>query len=119
MKYIYKEKVINKINFQREIKEESSLYFDSKNNLYVCIEPPQTVMSFNKEGLLHNINRPAIIVANKEYFYKNGFRHREDGPAGLFFWLNDFKYLENEFAEKTNHLVCKVCNVFCKQKCFN
>lgn len=60
---------------------------------------------------------------NKTYCYEF---HRLDGPAfirkkfpGVFFWINNYCcFDENEFANKTDHLICKNCRKFCKQECF-
>ena len=58
------------------------------------------------------------------YFNLKGQNHRIDGPAHLGTWnlilyyINNIHYNELEFADLTNHLICKNCNNFCKQKCF-
>ena len=68
---------------------------------------------------------------HKFYLNQVGEIHRDDGPAsiwnfGIYFWLNDeciFSSMTgtsaSKFAGKTNHLICKLCGVFCKQQCFN
>ena len=62
----------------------------------------------------------------KLYFNLNGNIHRESGYAiysikhnyNKHFFLNNKEYSDYYFAIKTNHLTCKYCYKFCKQKCF-
>lgn len=66
-----------------------------------------------------------LFLENKIYLDKFGFYHRIDGktytinfPDNCFYWIHGEHYFAIEFAQKTNHLICKVCNEFCKQGCF-
>ena len=80
---------------------------------------------FIKNGLSYIYNS---LYDETIYFNKNGYRHRDNGPAIddgeidgikiIKFCLNGFHYEEPEFAEKTNHLICLNCYKFCKQECF-
>lgn len=60
---------------------------------------------FNLEGNIHNSNGIAALCCNKmhKHFYLNGciLTHKI-----------------NEWAFKTNHLLCKICRNFCNQGCF-
>lgn len=78
---------------------------------------------------LHNEKGPAYIADYEKCYFINGWLHREDGPAyitianGILsndktFWLRHDLYTEIKFAKKTNHLICNLCNKFCKQECF-
>lgn len=54
---------------------------------------------------------------------ENGIDHRLDGPAIIArnyiqFWINGTHFPKKMFAKETNHLICQVCNEFCKQECF-
>ena len=81
-------------------------YFDLNNKLYFYITPRYSINYFNLKGECH----------------------REDGYARIYFkgLYDDDKYFllnnacinSSEFAEKTNHLICNLCNKFCKQGCF-
>ena len=55
----------------------------------------------------------------------NGYTlSKDDGPCiihinGINYYSLDGKCIfTKSFAEKTNHLICKLCNDFCKQSCF-
>ena len=59
------------------------------------------------------------------YFNLNGHWHRDDGPSiypldrnFIHYWLNDRGYCKVTFTKLTNHLLCKICQNFCKQNCF-
>jgi len=80
------------------------------------------------------------IYDNKEiYWFKSFKRHREDGAAKencdgcidnkcvyygelnkykRHFCLNNICFSPKEFAFKTKHNICLICNDFCKQECF-
>ena len=68
-----------------------------------------------------------MFTSKNEYFF-NGLYHRDNGPAIEYFENNimsnccfylEGKYIEiYSFAQKTNHLMCKNCKIFCKQSCF-
>lgn len=67
-------------------------YKKIKVRLHGKIEKEGAVIYY-KEGLLHNINEPAIIWDDGSYqWYYNGLLHREDGPAvesqGCKYWYN-------------------------------
>ena len=59
---------------------------------------------------------------SKYYFNLEGNIHRLDGPALInyykYYYINYKYYYEKEFAKETNHLVCRICENFCKQGCF-
>ena len=85
----------------------------------------------SKYGILNNYYYNTIT---NEYFGENSScrfyfnlemeRHRLDGPAHIgefniiLFYINGIYYRKSEFAVKTNHLICKNCKEFCKQRCF-
>ena len=59
----------------------------------------------------------------KHYLNKNGTPHRLDGYAksyfnAKYFYINGIYYSNLEFAFKTKHLICRICEDFCNQKCF-
>ena len=74
------------------------------------------------------INSNSYVIKNIRkneihFFDEKGNRHREDGYASkysksIFFVINEIDYDKFEFAEKTNHLICKNCQSFCNQNCF-
>ena len=64
---------------------------------------------FNKEGLYHREDGPAVEFARgTKYWYINGRLHREDGPAaeligGAKYWyLEDKEYTEKDYNKKMN-----------------
>ena len=64
-----------------------------------------------KEGKRHRDDGPAINYANGDkYWYKEGKRHREDGPAVEYpdgeiqYWLNDEYYSYTEWYAIVNGL---------------
>ena len=99
--------------------EETKEYFiQNKYNL--------SKLYFNLNGEFHRIGKPAYISSNSIQFYENDKLHRIDGPTWTlylskikyYFYINDIRYGKIEFAKKTNHLICKNCDGFCKQQCF-
>lgn len=61
----------------------------------------------------------------KHFTNKNGDLHRLDGYARIYnrnhyydFYINGIYFSEYCFAGKTNHLICNLCQNFCKQECF-
>ena len=81
-------------------------------------------------------NTPSILIYDdnnnllREEYYENGVNHRLNGPSvreralssDQFFYhyyINGsyFRYA-NDFAIKTNHIICDECNDFCNQNCF-
>ena len=78
------------------------------------------------------IKNDQFIIKNNafneiHYFDLSGNKHRLDGPSNnyydinphrQYFHINHFQYNEEDFAEKTNHLICNKCYKFCKQSCF-
>lgn len=101
-------------------------YYDDVNDEYYIDNGPHSRIYFNKNGLYNRKNGPAVIWYNKSNnwcFWKNGKSHRDDGPCANYygnfqFILNHITHDELNFAVKTNHLICNLCNKFCKQTCF-
>ena len=63
----------------------------------------------------------------KYYYNKYLILSRRDGPAYSQisyplihngYYLNGNGFTIEEFAKKTNHLICEYCENFCKQGCF-
>ena len=84
---------------------------------------------FNKYHNLYILNDQYVFRTNSDSFVfvnEQGLHSRLDGPAVIYdrsfnasyFWINNCLYNENEFAEKTNHLICTYCDYFCNQRCF-
>lgn len=93
---------------------------------------------FNKSGnikfngtLVHNKNGPAIIwnssYVDKYCYIEYGKYNRIDGPAiynrdypnfSYSYYLEGSFFTAKNFAEKTNHVICKYCENFCRQSCF-
>lgn len=66
--------------------------------------------------ILHREEGPAIVTAdNSKHWFKNGKRHRLDGPAveycnGLRLWyVEDNQYTEFEFKNLISNLMSKCC----------
>lgn len=85
--------------------------------------------AFSKYHNLYILNDQYVFRTNNDSFIfvnKQGLHSRLDGPAviydrpfpSIYFWINNCLYNENEFAEKTNQLVCIYCDNFCNQRCF-
>lgn len=90
----------------------------------------------SSDFIIHNDKGPALILKDnynkiiREEYFSNGYNHRIDGPAiyeykARFYNENYYMFIINgkvqtdfSFAIQTNHLRCKSCNKFCKQKCF-
>lgn len=81
---------------------------------------------YNENKKLDRSDGPAVLNFYFEIWYSNGKINRIDGYAFInkkFEYENDF-YIDGlifnsiDFAIKTNHLICKFCNKFCKQGCF-
>ena len=110
-----------KFNFYNSVYDK--YYYDDKNNEFFIIYF-KSKYYFNLDGNYHRIGKPAIEFFNGgKIWEENGKMHRIDGPASYDhdnhkFWINGKNYSKLVFAEKTNHLLCKNCNKFCKQKCF-
>lgn len=66
-----------------------------------------------------------VYVSNSFYSEFDSL-HREDGLALItdysshfnWFCLFGIRYNPSFFAQNTNHLICKLCQKFCKQSCF-
>ena len=78
---------------------------DRVGNSYVIITP-NGIKTWNKNGLYHREDGPAIIYPNGEkHWWLNGKRHRVDGPAviysdgGEYWYLNDTAYRKEMFNE--------------------
>lgn len=115
---------------------KNNLIYDNTGTILNFLDE-NIIQSYNNEYIqkykLHNLNEPAFIIKDKgfilrEEWFKNGFNHREDGPAlidsGRFiFYINGeelgfYSSQEEDFAVRTDHLICSWCDKFCKQKCF-
>lgn len=69
------------------------------------------------------------IIDYFSFYQRNCIVNNLDGPSRIWFnnkkivykefWVND-KYIHSylEFANKSNHLICNLCNDFCNQECF-
>lgn len=64
---------------------------------------------YNKSGLLHRIDGPAILfVSGSEIWYKNGKKHRIRGPAvtmherGGEWWVNGYSITFTEYVSFLN-----------------
>ena len=87
-------------------------FFDEKNKLY----------------FVENLSIKENNIYFKIYFDLESKHHRLDGPAEYYFddnhnityhfALYHYRWTPFQFAEKTNHLICLVCNKFCNQGCF-
>ena len=87
-----------KINFHFFVSQNEKFYYNEKTNEYI-----------NEDW------------SGKYYFNLNGKLHRLDGPVrinGTSFWIDGIAFSTVNFAEKTNHLVCKKCQMYCNQWCF-
>ena len=110
-----------KLNF---IIPENAKYFYNIENKEYFLKSDNFKIYFNNNGDIHRDNNPALYSLSYKWFdyYQNNIKHREDGYAEnlphYLFKLNGITYHSFDFAKKTNHLVCKFCNVFCKQGCF-
>ena len=99
-------------------------YYNEETNEYYFENDWKSKFYFNLKDQIHRIGKPAIEYSNGTKIWKiNGKYHRNDGPAYEGININEYyfhnrKYYEKEFAEKTNHLICKFCGQFCKQGCF-
>lgn len=105
-----------------------------KKNMIKQIKKPNIILNHCCCNLdlyyFDTINKYFIVECTKYhytyYFNEDGNKHRYDGFAYIqkyygelhnTFILNN-KYLHaKEFAEKTDHLLCSICNKFCKQQC--
>lgn len=76
--------------------------------------------TLNADGWLHWEDGPAYIdktilvapnskIKNYNKYYLN---------LAYYFYLNGYKKGPKFWAKKTNHVFCKSCENFCKQKCF-
>ena len=107
--------------------EDDGFYYDDNTDEYFFIlgNPPKYKIYFNKNGAWHRDNKPAVIQYGTYglEFWKDGFCHRLDGPAEDYlsyirFRINGKIFKIIDFAKETNHLICNLCNKFCKQYCF-
>ena len=123
-------KEINKpnINFKFAIFSDDKFYHNQENNEFL-IKNFYDEIYFNINGEIHKIGKPAYIKYNinnsitHREFLENNKMHRLDGPAyddiyNYEYFICGICYFPPEFAKKTNHLICKYCNNFCKQECF-
>ena len=82
----------------------------------------------NDHYYFNDITNEYFILNNNfadYYFNEEGYCHRTYGPAVYsdklsitIYMINGISYYEENFAKKTNHLICKFCEKFCKQECF-
>jgi hypothetical protein len=103
--------------------DENGNIFWHKNNLFHRDNLPAKVINKDKgnvfwewwqNGLLSNINGPAIIHINDgiifmEYYYLNNNLHRDDGPAIINYsgdvslekyFLNDIEYSQQDYLKQ-------------------
>lgn len=83
---------------------QDKFYFDDYQNRY-----------FIKCGDFLDCN---FIIKNNEAIYHNIDGYSLKSYEYIQFFINNKLYNEPQFAKETNHLVCKTCADFCKQKCF-
>ena len=118
------------------IKNEIDNYYDNIIKSYLPLELQSSYTNDDNDIFwkFHSINEnPALIIKDnnnnnkiiKIEYFKDGFNHRDDGPAieyqdkdNLHFYLNGHFMFERFFAEETKHLICGLCEQFCKQLCF-
>lgn len=63
-----------------EVDQTIEIYMDPY--LFPIVDPDGIQRWYNKEGVIHRENGPAVIYpSGTEYWYRNGKYHREDGPA--------------------------------------
>lgn len=105
---------------QFDIFGEKYCYYNDKTKEYY-IHDYDRKRFFNLDGIKYK-----VIWNNSEfrYFNKKNNIHREDGPAEKFispifftYCLDNTIYNIEVWSYKTNHLFCKLCGNFCKQKC--
>ena len=110
------------IEFKFGLSDLDKFYYNNETNEYFHKNKFNDKYYFNLNGEIHRVNKPAIefsygIKAWKE----NNFLHRLDGPAyekSDIFWIKGNNFSAANFALKTDHLICLVCNKFCNQGCF-
>lgn len=96
--------------------------------MIIQIPNPEIKFSFNvfddDKFYYNNVTNEKFIIGFDYfccYFDENGNASRLDGPAKFnkyeYYYINGQKYYADSFALKTNHLICKLCGQFCKQKC--
>ena len=97
-------KKIEKPNFELHfmIYNHDVFYHDDVNNIYyVRNNTREDSFYFNNKGQIHN---------------ENGFAHLFEGNKT--YYLNNLRYNLKNFSRKTKHLICRICEDFCKQECF-
>ena len=87
-----------KINFHFHVSQNNKFYFNEKTNEYI-IQNYTGSYYFNLSGNLHKLNGSACTESNLYY-------------------IHNMRFIANDFAFLTNHLICKYCEEFCKQGCF-
>ena len=112
------------IDFKFYIDDNDRFYYDEKNKEYFLKTKMGSRLYFNLKGNKHRINNPAEIWANGIKIWKeNNKFNRIDGPAVIeksnkVYYIDNIVYLASNFAKKTNHLICDICDIFCEQGCF-
>ena len=111
------------IEFKFTIYNDYKYYYDQENNEYFIKYKNKVKFYFNLEGRCHRIGKPAIEGYDGiKIWVENNIQHRLDGPAcggkNNSFWIGGIEYSAANFALKTDHLICLVCNKFCNQGCF-
>ena len=112
------------INFNFYVYDKLKFYYDEDNREYFSETEYGSKFYFNLNGQIHRIGKPAIEYYNGDKIWrKNGKMHRLNGPAYISrsykdYWINSKHYTEKKFAKETNHLICRICGRFCRQRCF-
>ena len=98
-------------------KQDSNLWGKLNNSYWNRKDQIYKFHRLNGPAFLHYVNDKLIIYG----WFLNGFSHREDGRYNNHsydFKLKGKSISSYNFAQQTNHLVCKNCKTFCKQFCF-
>ena len=125
--------------FYLDLNDKPQIFYGNKNQLNdIWLNLRASFNNLTSEPIkyiIHNDNGPAFIKYDnngnilKEEFFINGLNSRLDGPAviyykkkkkyNLFYVRGKKEFFHDYFAFKTDHLICKNCQSFCKQECFN
>lgn len=96
------------------------IYLNNSNYLCICIDCFKN--PFKIKTYYDNIKKEYFLSDGvyKKYINSQGFLSRLDGKASRHgvFHIDGAAYYPIDFAEETNHLICKKCYNFCKQRCF-
>ena len=117
------------IDFKFYVSRTDDFYYDDINNEYFLKNYSDNIIIYFSihTGKKHRDGNYAVKSANELFYYKNGKLNRIDGAAliidniinfSYYFYIDEKWMYEKEFAKETNHLICKFCEEFCKQRCF-